>query len=174
MADVSRARDVVVSVCWYVITGGVAAALVPWWLTGWHADHSRAWWPAAAALGVVFVCLGLVATGAVFVAFVRAGGTPMPGAMTGQLVVAGLNRYVRNPIYLGALAVFLGETLLLLRWGMLLFTGAAWLVTAAFVRWYEEPLLVRRFGADYEAYRRAVRAWIPRLRPWTPDEARHA
>ena len=42
------------------------------------------------------------------------------------------------------------------------------LIAAAFVRWYEEPALARRFGADCEAYRRAVPAWWPRLRPWEP------
>ena len=42
-----------------------------------------------------------------------------------------------------------------------------WLTTAAFVRWYEEPVLTRRFGAQYEAYRRGVPAWRPRTRPWT-------
>jgi protein-S-isoprenylcysteine O-methyltransferase Ste14 len=42
--------------------------------------------------------------------------------------------------------------------------------SAAFVRWYEEPTLTRRFGEDYEAYRRAVPAWWPRLRPWDPGE----
>jgi protein-S-isoprenylcysteine O-methyltransferase Ste14 len=34
-----------------------------------------------------------------------------------------------------------------------------WLFAAVFVRWYEEPALIRRFDADYEAYRRAVSAW---------------
>jgi protein-S-isoprenylcysteine O-methyltransferase Ste14 len=168
-----RTRDVLVSVSWYAITGCVAAVLVPWWLTGWHADHAQAWWPAAAVFGVALMVLGLVATGWVFVDFVRAGGTPMPGAMTGHLVVTGLNRHVRNPIYLSALAIFIGETLLLLRWSMFVFSVAAWAATAVFVHWYEQPLLVRRFGTDYLAYRRAVRAWLPRLRAWTPDTPQH-
>jgi protein-S-isoprenylcysteine O-methyltransferase Ste14 len=43
-------------------------------------------------------------------------------------------------------------------------------IAAAFVRFYEEPALRRRFGADYEAYRRAVPAWWPRLCPWKPGE----
>jgi protein-S-isoprenylcysteine O-methyltransferase Ste14 len=42
------------------------------------------------------------------------------------------------------------------------------LAFVAFVRWYEEPTLARRYGAQYDAYRRAVPAWRPRLRPWTP------
>ncbi len=49
--------------------------------------------------------------------------------------------------------------------GVLLDTIAVWVGAAAFVRWYEEPALAARFGADYEAYRRAVPAWRPRLRP---------
>jgi protein-S-isoprenylcysteine O-methyltransferase Ste14 len=52
--------------------------------------------------------------------------------------------------------------------GPLLYAAASWLIAAAFVRWYEEPTLTRRFGADYEAYRRAVPAWWPRLHPWEP------
>jgi len=45
--------------------------------------------------------------------------------------------------------------------------GAAF---ATFVRWYEEPALRRRFGEEYEAYRRAVSAWWPRRRRWEPGE----
>jgi protein-S-isoprenylcysteine O-methyltransferase Ste14 len=167
--NMSRTRDLLVSVCWYATTGGVAAVLVPWWLTRWHADHAQAWWPAAAVLGGILLSVGLVATGWVFVEFVRAGGTPMPGAMTQRLVVTGLNRHVRNPIYLGAFAVLVGEALLLLRWSLFVFSFAAWAATAGFVRWYEQPLLARRFGTDYDAYCLAVRAWLPRLAAWTPD-----
>ena len=123
----------------------------------------------AQAVGVVLIVAGLSASLHVFVQFVRAGGTPMPGAMTTRLVVTGLNRYVRNPIYLGAVTIFVGEALLLGRLSLLLYTVAAWVGIAAFVRWYEEPALVRRFGADYQVYRRAVPAWLPRLHPWDPD-----
>jgi protein-S-isoprenylcysteine O-methyltransferase Ste14 len=44
-----------------------------------------------------------------------------------------------------------------------------WAAPAAFVRWYEEPALIRQFGAEYQAYRQAVPAWWPRLRPYTPS-----
>jgi hypothetical protein len=96
----------------------------------------------------------------------------MPGAMTTRLVVTGLNRYVRNPIYLGAVTIFVGEALLLGRLSLLLYAVAGWVGIAAFVRWYEEPALVRRFGADYQAYRRAVPAWLPRLHPVGSRRAR--
>src|SRR6266536_450841 len=54
--------------------------------------------------------------------------------------------------------------------GLLVYTAVAWCIGAAAVRWYEEPILARKFGAEYQAYRRAVPAWLPRLHPWTPDE----
>jgi protein-S-isoprenylcysteine O-methyltransferase Ste14 len=102
--------------------------------------------------------------------FVEGFGTPAPVAAPERLVVGGVYRYVRNPMYVAVLAAIVGQALLLGRLELLLYAGAAWLVVAAFVRWYEEPTLARRFGADYEAYRRAVPAWWPRLRPWEPRE----
>jgi protein-S-isoprenylcysteine O-methyltransferase Ste14 len=97
-------------------------------------------------------------------------GTPVPVAAPDRLVVGGLYRYVRNPMYVAILAAIVGQALLLGRLGLLLYAAAVWTISAAFVRWYEEPTLTRRFGAEYEAYRRAVPAWWPRLRPWKPSE----
>jgi protein-S-isoprenylcysteine O-methyltransferase Ste14 len=97
-------------------------------------------------------------------------GTPVPVAAPDRLVVGGLYRYLRNPMYVAGLAVMVGQALLLGQLGLLLYAAAFWLIAASFVRWYEEPTLTRRFGADYEDYRRAVPAWWPRLRPWKPAE----
>jgi protein-S-isoprenylcysteine O-methyltransferase Ste14 len=47
-----------------------------------------------------------------------------------------------------------------------LYALTVWAIMAIFVRWYEEPLLQNRYGDEYERYRRGVRAWVPRLRPW--------
>ena len=52
---------------------------------------------------------------------------------------------------------------------LLLYALLVWATTAAFVRWYEEPTLATTFGAEYDAYRAGMPAWIPRLRPWTPE-----
>ena len=73
-------------------------------------------------------------------------------------------------MYVAVLAAIIGQALLLGQLGLLLYAAAFWLITAAFVRFYEEPTLTRRFGVDYEAYRRAVPAWWPRLHPWKPSE----
>jgi protein-S-isoprenylcysteine O-methyltransferase Ste14 len=122
-------------------------------------------------LGVILLAAGLFALVQAFVRFVVEGlGTPAPIAAPERLVVGGLYRYVRNPMYVAVLAVIVGQVLILGQLVLLPYAAAFWVITAAFVRFYEEPALTRRFGADYEAYRRAVPAWRPRLRPWEPGE----
>jgi protein-S-isoprenylcysteine O-methyltransferase Ste14 len=95
-------------------------------------------------------------------------GTPAPIAPTRQLVVGGPYRYVRNPMYLAVVAVIVGQALALGQPGLLLYAAVVGATTAAFAHGYEEPTLHRQFGAQYEAYGRAVPAWWPRLHPWQP------
>ena len=115
------------------------------------------------------VAAGLVVLLQAFVRFVGEGlGTPAPVAPTERLVVGGAYRYVRNPMYLAVAAVILGQALLLGQAGLILYAAAFGITVVAFVRGYEEPVLARRFGAQYEAYRRAVPAWRPRRTPWVP------
>jgi protein-S-isoprenylcysteine O-methyltransferase Ste14 len=146
---------------------GTFVGLVPWLITGWRFHHPLPRWIAAQVVGVLLICAGLVPVIHAFVQFAKAGGTPMPIAPTQHLVVTGFNRYVRNPMYLGLLTVLAGEALLFGQFVLLLYAAAMWVLTASFVRWYEEPTLARQFGAEYELYRRAVPAWRVRLRPWT-------
>lgn len=102
-----------------------------------------------------------------FLRFVMEGvGTPAPVAPTERLVVGGLYRYVRNPMYLAVAATIVGQSLLLGQPWLLVYAAAFGLVVVAFVHWYEEPTLRRQFGEHYEAYRRAVPGWWPRSRPW--------
>jgi protein-S-isoprenylcysteine O-methyltransferase Ste14 len=93
-------------------------------------------------------------------------GTPAPVAPPGRLVVGGAYRHVRNPMYVATAAVIAGEGLLLGQ--VILLAGAAvyCAALALLVRLHEEPVMARRFGAAYDAYRAAVPAWVPRLRPW--------
>jgi protein-S-isoprenylcysteine O-methyltransferase Ste14 len=165
-----KGAALVTSVTWFIVTGGFGAALVPWWLTGWQVQPLPSHARLARVVGAVLVVIGLIPPVHVFAEFVRAGGTPMPGAMTTRLVVTGFNRYVRSPIYLGAVTIFVGEAVLLWQGSLLVYAVAAWVCIAVFVHWYEEPTLLRRFGADYAEYRQAVPAWIPRRHPWeVPD-----
>lgn len=163
-----RNTAVAVSAAWGVALGGTFGCLLPWLLGDWRFRQPLPYWVAAQAAGGVLIAAGLVPIAMAFAEFVRASGTPVPVAAPPRLVVSGCYRYVRNPIYAGFTAVLLGQTLLSGNQGMLLYAAVAWCVGAAGVRFYEEPVLSRNFGGDYDAYRRAVPAWLPRLRPWTP------
>jgi protein-S-isoprenylcysteine O-methyltransferase Ste14 len=77
---------------------------------------------------------------------------------TEHLVVRGLYRYARNPMYLAVLAVITGLALLLSRPLLLGYAAVVAAAFVAFVHGYEQPALARRYGAEYEAYRRAVPA----------------
>ena len=155
----------------FLAAPGVVAGLIPWLLTRWQAREPLPYWAPMRVLGGILLVAGLIALIRAFVRFVMEGlGTPAPIAAPERLVVGGVYRYVRNPMYVAVLAAIVGQALLLGRLGLLLYAAAAWLLVAGFVRWYEEPTLTRRFGEDYEAYRRAVPAWWPRLCPWEPAE----
>jgi protein-S-isoprenylcysteine O-methyltransferase Ste14 len=164
-----RPTAAVGSAVFFLVAPGVVAGLVPWLLTGWRVREPAPYWAPARVLGTVLLAAGLIALIQAFVRFVVEGfGTPAPIAAPERLVVGGLYRYVRNPMYVAVLAVIVGQALLLGRPVLLAYSALIWLVVAAFVRLYEEPTLARRFGEDYESYRRAVPAWWPRLRPWEP------
>lgn len=146
---------------------GVVAGLVPWALTGWTVRYDSAWWVPVQVAGGLLLVAGAVVLVAAFVRFVREGaGTPAPVAPTERLVVGGLYRHVRNPMYVAVVGAVGGQALLLGQPVLLAYGAVAGAGMAAFARGYEEPALARRFGADYDAYRRAVPAWRPRLRPW--------
>ena len=166
-----RTTAAVGSAVFFLLAPGVVVGLIPWLLTRWQAREPLPYWAPVRVLGGLLLIAGLVALVHAFVRFVVEGfGTPAPVAAPERLVVGGAYRYVRNPMYVAVLAAIVGQALLLGRLVLLLYAAAAWLAVVAFVHFYEEPTLARRFGADYEAYRRAVPAWWPRLRPWQPPD----
>jgi len=165
---VTRARAALGTLVFLVVTPGVVAGLVPSWLTGWEVREPVPWLPLRVA-GALLLAAGVIALLQAFARFVTEGmGTPAPVAPTERLVVGGLYRYVRNPMYLAVAATIVGQALLLGQWVLLGYAGAFMVAVASFVHWYEEPTLRRRFGAEYDAYRRAVPGWWPRRRPWQP------
>jgi protein-S-isoprenylcysteine O-methyltransferase Ste14 len=158
------ARAAVGSAVFFLAAPGMVAGVVPYWLTGWRAAEPP--WPLRAG-GAVLIAGGIAGLVHAFARFVtEGGGTPAPIAPTTRLVVGGLYRHVRNPMYVSVLGAIAGQALLLGRPRLLAYGAAVFAAVASFVRWYEEPTLLAQYGADYEAYRRAVRAWVPRLRPW--------
>ena len=160
----SRARNALRSALFLAVAPGVVAGLVPWWLTGWEPGATQ---PPLQVMGALLIAGGAAVLLDAFARFVTEGfGTPAPVAPPERLVVGGLYRYVRNPMYLAVGAMIAGQALLLARPILLLYAAAFAAVVFAFVRLYEEPTLAREFGAEYEDYRRAVPGWWPRLRPW--------
>jgi protein-S-isoprenylcysteine O-methyltransferase Ste14 len=93
-------------------------------------------------------------------------GTPAPIAPTQKLVVTGLYRYVRNPIYIAVVAVIFGQALLFGDWRLLWYGALLWLFFHVWVVMIEEPTLKQTFGTEYESFRTNVPRWIPRLTPW--------
>ena len=97
-------------------------------------------------------------------------GTPAPFDPPRHLVVRGLYRWVRNPMYLGMGFFLAGEALLIppIAGRMAIMMLTLWIVVNGFVMLYEEPKLRELFGDDYKTYCENVRRWIPRLTPWYP------
>ena len=153
------------SAAFFVVAPGTVVGLIPWLITRWEISSP----PWQIAVGAALIIAGLIPLALAFVEFAKARGTPMPLAPTEHLVVTGFNRYVRNPMYVGLLVAILGQALLFGSVGLIIYAAVVWIATASFVRWYEEPTLSRRYGSDYETYRRNVPAWIPRLQPWNSN-----
>jgi protein-S-isoprenylcysteine O-methyltransferase Ste14 len=91
-------------------------------------------------------------------------GTPVPSDPPRELVVTGFYHYVRNPIYVAVLLIFLGHFLWFGYWALLTYTVMAFIGVHVFVVLYEEPTLKRKFGAAYEEYLNHVPRWIPKFR----------
>ena len=142
-----------------VVVPGAGGVLVPWWiLTHGGSTPEPAAWPA----------VGLIAVGAVlYLACLRlfaivGEGTPGPWVAPRRLVAVGPYRWVRNPIYIAALLVVLGEAWLFLSMSLLEYAAAMAVGVHLFVVGYEEPTLGRTFGESYAEYRRTVMRWLPR------------
>lgn len=122
-------------------------------------------------VGGVLIAAGLPVLVHSFVRFVTEGrGTPAPVAPTERLVVGGLYRWVRNPMYVAVGSIIAGQALLFASPELAIYLVLFAVAVATFVHGYEEPALRAQFGEEYEAYCHAVRAWVPRLRPWSAGD----
>jgi len=123
-------------------------------------------------LGGLLICAGLPALLDSFARFaVQGWGTPAPVFPTKHLVVTGLYRFVRNPMYVAVVSVILGQGLLFGNVRILEYGVVVWLAFHLFVLAYEEPTLRATFGREYEQFCAGVPRWIPRLHPWPgPNE----
>ncbi len=156
-----------------VLLPGTGTILVPGailWVTdsmnpGWR--FPAPWWAIPMVCGLAATCVGLILVVKTVTLFWTTGkGTLAPWDPPTKLVVRGVYRHVRNPMISGVYFILLGEAILfgsfpLFIWFLIFLT-----VNLIYMPLVEEPRLARRFGRDYAVYRRNVRRWIPRLRPW--------
>lgn len=162
----TRTSSLLGSAAFLVAAPGVVAGLVPWWISGWRARPPLS--SALPVLGAVLILLGAAGLLACFARFALQGrGTPAPIAPTERLVVTGLYRHVRNPMYVAVTALILGQALLFGHPGLVAYGALVWVAFHAFVLTYEEPTLRRSFPDQYAAYVRNVPRWLPRLTPWS-------
>ena len=146
-----------------VFVPGAACFLIPYFIL------DAAGTPLERPVGILQVLALLAAAAGLYmiiwvgVAFVRQGkGRPVPLEPPTQLVVGGLYRYMRNPMYSGAVLIVLAEAAYFGSFYLLLYAAALWAVLHAALLTFEEKQLKQRFGAPYERYLAQVPRWIPR------------
>lgn len=141
----------------------VGFVLAPSWAADFNHEHDWLRWrsPAGRGIGVALVLGGIALSVYCSRLFQRLGkGTPVPIDPPRELVVAGLYRFTRNPIYVAQVAVLLGYFFYSGEIALLAYAGFWALLVQAFVVWVEEPDLGRRFGEAYLQYTRDVPRWL--------------
>jgi protein-S-isoprenylcysteine O-methyltransferase Ste14 len=155
------------SAVFLVLAPGFVAGLVPWWISRWQFEapfFGIAVFPWAGGLLIALGAVGLLDS---FSRFALQGlGTPAPVFPTRHLVVTGLYRFVRNPMYVAVASTILGQGLIFGNVRVLEYGAIVWLLFHLFVLGYEEPTLRRTFGDEYKLFCAEVPRWIPRLTPW--------
>ncbi len=148
-----------------VFVPGTVSVLVPARILAGRGEAPPVPWPAA-ALGALLVSAGLALYLWSAGAFTMLGrGTPAPWDAPREFVAHGPYRFVRNPMYVGVLAVLLGESLFFGATQLALYALLMWFAFHVFVVAYEEPALRARFGTTYDDYRARVRRWSPFVPP---------
>jgi protein-S-isoprenylcysteine O-methyltransferase Ste14 len=144
-----------------VLVPGTIAGYVPYRLLGSQPNPT---FDIVGVVGTIAIILGAMGYLTCAWNFAYHGlGTPAPLDPPKTLIARGLNRYVRNPMYLSVLLVIVGEAALFHAWKITLYAAVVWTCAHLFVVFYEEPNLQKKFGTIYEDYRSEVSRWIPRL-----------
>jgi len=147
-----------------ILVPGTVTVLVPYLLLSWGVQIFSFEVGPIRILGLPPILLGAVTYLWCAWDFTFTGrGTPAPIDPPKELVVKGLYRYVRNPMYVGITLILLGEALLFEAAVLFLYAGLLLVCAHLFIVYYEEPTLRRLFGASYESYCKSVSRWTARL-----------
>ena len=156
------------SAIFLVIAPGTIAGWIPWRISDWDFASPFPAMPLFRLVGVLLIAVGVIGLLDSFARFALQGlGTPAPPFPTRHLVVTGLYRYVRNPMYVSVVSAILGQALFFGNLVLLEYGALVWLLFHLFVLIYEELVLRATFGDEYATFCAAVPRWIPRLTPWT-------
>ena len=160
------ARAWIGTIVFLFLAPGIVAGLIPWLISGWRLyDWDGGTW-LVVPVAWIAITLGVAFLLHAFALFALHQGTPAPVAPTRTLVVTGVYRFVRNPMYLAVLTIILGQALLFGSWWLVIYAAIALIAVVTFVKSYEEPTLTDTYGEQYLEYRRNVPGWWPRLTPW--------
>ena len=152
------------SLLWTVLLPGMIAGYVPWRWLGISQVRPGFTNPLD-LLGLLVIVAGAALLGACIWEFASRGrGTLSPVDPPKELVVQGLYRYVRNPMYVAVSTILVGEALLARSTALLVYWGIFFAAANLFVMLYEEPALRRQFGDSYVRYQQRVGRWLPRKR----------
>ena len=164
---IRKVAAIVGSAVFLIIAPGFVAGLVPWWISHWRLQPAFFGLRPLRFAGGVLITIGTAGLLDSFLRFAVQGlGTPAPVFPTRQLVVTGLYRHVRNPMYTAVVSVIVGQALIFGNARLLEYGVLVWLLCHLFVLVYEEPILKASFGAEYEVFCAEVPRWIPRLAAW--------
>jgi protein-S-isoprenylcysteine O-methyltransferase Ste14 len=171
-ASARERKRAAIGTAFFAVAPATVSGVIPWLLTRWEVATPVPGGVPAQVTGALMIGAGAGVIANSFVHFAVEGlGTPAPFAPPRHLVVGGLYRYVRNPMYVSIAAAVAGQGLLLGQPKLFAALAVGAVPVVAFVRLYEEPTLARKFGAEYEEYRRNVPRWLPRLTPWRPHDS---
>ena len=162
-----QSRAALGTTVFFFVAPGFIAGIAPWLFNHWQ-FFTPAWDPRPLRwLGTLLILAALAVLIECFVRFaIKGRGTPAPIMPTETLVISGLYRYVRNPMYVAVFAIVVGQGLLFGDTDTLLYAACVWIGFTLFVMLYEEPTLRRTFTNQYATYCANVHRWIPRLTPW--------
>lgn len=142
-----------------IIAPGTVAVFLPLFIAG---DRSPA---TGRSLAIAFILLGLgtlIYTWCVWDFASHGRGTPAPIDAPKRLVIRGLYRCTRNPMYLGVLTVIVGWAVFFQTATLVFYAVFVFACFHTFIRLYEEPALTRGFGNEYSAYTARVGRWLPK------------
>jgi protein-S-isoprenylcysteine O-methyltransferase Ste14 len=147
-----------------VFVPGTVAGYFPWRLRQNAAAAPVTGAEECAAITVIVIGIAIYLHTAFWGFAVMGGGTPAPIMPTKILVVEGLHRFVRNPMYIGVALVVGGQAWLFRSLHIAIYMACVLSIAHLFVIFYEEPTLRKQFGEEYDRYRASVPRWIPKLR----------